>query len=211
MSQLDLRSAIRPTRHGPSSMATLSEAHRDLDAAARSSNSSSTASTTRRWRRRWQASGAGALPAVVRQAAQGQALPARRQARGTVPRKVGDRRFGLEPAVRRDAWRASSFEVDGETLNLEPTLQPPVRDTDETKREAAFRGAGARRFRREHPALHPHHQRAGQGQGNLRPLARLQGHRRQPPPRQLGGARGGRCPARRCAEAYPRCRTATTR
>ena len=43
-----------------------------------------------------------ALPALVRRAAQGQALPARRKARGAVLREIGDRGAGLEPAVRRD-------------------------------------------------------------------------------------------------------------
>ncbi len=42
------------------------------------------------------------LPAVARGHAQGEALPARRQGRAAVPRKVGDRPRRLEPAVRRD-------------------------------------------------------------------------------------------------------------
>ena len=47
-------------------------------------------------------SGARPLPAVDRGRAQGQALSARGPRRGAVPREVGDRLFGLEPAVRRD-------------------------------------------------------------------------------------------------------------
>ena len=45
---------------------------------------------------------ARALPAVARGHPQGQALPARRQARATVPRKIDHRARRLEPAVRRD-------------------------------------------------------------------------------------------------------------
>ncbi len=47
-------------------------------------------------------SGARPLPAVDRGHPQGQALPARGPRRAAVPREVGDRLFGLEPAVRRD-------------------------------------------------------------------------------------------------------------
>ena len=44
-------------------------------------------------------SGARPLPAVDRGRAQGEALPARGPGRAAVPREVGDRLFGLEPAI----------------------------------------------------------------------------------------------------------------
>ena len=47
-------------------------------------------------------SGARPLPPVDREPADGEALPARRQAGGTVPRKVADLRRRLQPPVRRD-------------------------------------------------------------------------------------------------------------
>ena len=50
-------------------------------------------------------SGARPLPAVARGHPQGQALPARGSRRAAVPRKVGDRLFRLQPAVRRDHGR----------------------------------------------------------------------------------------------------------
>ena len=54
-------------------------------------------------------------------------------------------------------------------------------------------------FKDERPALHAHHQHARQGQGDLRPLARLQGRRRLPASGQPRRARGGRCAGRRGA------------
>ena len=88
--------------------------------------------------------GAGALPALVRRAAQGQALPARRQGRGAVPREVGDRRAGLEPAVRRD---------DGERSNSTSMARSSAsrrrctccRDTDEKQARGGVRRRSARR------------------------------------------------------------------
>ena len=53
----------------------------------------------RRARRRHGRSGARPLPAVDRGRAQGEALSARGPGRGAVPREVGHRLFGLEPAI----------------------------------------------------------------------------------------------------------------
>ena len=69
-----------------------------------SSRSSSTGSTTRCSTRRC-GDRRSALPAVARGPPQGQALPARGQARAAVPREVGHRARRLEPAVRRDHRR----------------------------------------------------------------------------------------------------------
>ena len=52
-------------------------------------------------------SGARPLPAVDRGRAQGKALSARGPGRAAVPREVGHRLFGLEPAIRRDHRRAA--------------------------------------------------------------------------------------------------------
>ena len=94
------------------------------------------------------------------------------------------------------------FEVDGEKLSLEPTLNL-MQTPDEAKRKAGCRGAG-QDLRRERQAVHADHQHARQGQGDLRPLARLQGHRRRAPPVQPRRARGGRCAGRIGAAAYPK-------
>jgi hypothetical protein len=61
--------------------------------------------------------------------------------RAAVPREIGDRRLGLEPAVRRDHGGAA-FEVDGEELPIEPTLNLLQ---DRTRRSARRR---SRRWRR---------------------------------------------------------------
>ena len=47
-----------------------------------------------------------------------------------------------------------------------------------TRRSGRRRRGACRDLREEHPPVHPDHQHARQGQGNLRPLARLQGRRR---------------------------------
>ena len=86
------------------------------------------------------------------------------------------------------------FTVDGEELSLEPTLTL-LTSPEEAKRKAAA-DALAQTFKKNLQALHPHHQYARQGQGDLRPLARLQGHCRCPPSLQPGRARGGGGPGR---------------
>ena len=136
------------------------------------------------------------LPAVDRGRAQGEALPARGPRRAAVPREVGDRRGRLEPAVRRDDG-ALRFKVDGKALAIEPTLNADAG----REREEAPRGVrGARQDLQGEPArLHADHQHARQGQGNFRPLARLQGHRRRAASLQPRRAGSGRCAGRRGA------------
>ena len=95
-----------------------------------------------------------------------------------------------------ETMTALRFEVAGETepLALEPTLNF-LMHPDGRKRQAAAE-ALAKRVQGQHPPVHAHHQHARQGQGDLRPLARLQGRGRQPPSRQPRRARGGRCAGR---------------
>ena len=80
------------------------------------------------------------LPALARGHPQGQALSARGSRRAAVPREVGDRLFGLEPAVRRDHRAACASRSAGKSLAIEPTLnllQDPKRE------DAQGGGAGA--------------------------------------------------------------------
>ena len=102
------------------------------------------------------------------------------------------------------------FDIDGEELTLEPALNR-LQDADRRGAPAGRRGAG-RDLQQEPAHLHADHQHAGQGQGNLRPLARLPGHRRFPPPRQPRRARASwmRWPPP-FARPIRGCRTATTR
>ena len=102
------------------------------------------------------------------------------------------------------------FDIDGEELTLEPTLNR-LQDPDREMRRKAAEALAAT-FKQNLRDLHADHQHAGQGQGDLRPLARLPGHRRFPPPRQPRRARASstRWP-RPCARPIRGCRTATTR
>ena len=78
--------------------------------------------------------------------------------------------------------------------------------------QAAGGGRGAGQgLQGERPSLHADHQHARQGQGDLRPLARLQGRGRQPAPRQPGRARGGRRPGRSRARGLPEDRASLLR
>ena len=79
------------------------------------------------------------------------------------------------------------FDIDGEELTLEPTLNR-LQDADPRGAPAGGRSAG-RDLQEESAHLHADHQHAGQGQGDFRPLARLQGHRRFAPSRQPRRAR----------------------
>ena len=89
-----------------------------------------------------------------------------------------------------DTMAALRFDFEGESLTLEPLLGK-LQDPDERKREAAANalaatlGANSRVF-----ALITCY--AGQGQGDLRPVAQIRGRRGFAPPRQSGRARGGR-------------------
>ena len=104
------------------------------------------------------------------------------------------------------------FEVEGEAepMSLEPTLNFLCIPTGPSGRRRAE--ALAKVFKENIRLFTLHHQHAGQGQGDLRPLARLQGCGRQPAPRQPRRARGGRgagCGRARGLSAH--CRIATTR
>ena len=126
-------------------------------------------------------SGLRPLPAMDPRPPEGPPLPARGPHRAAVPRKVDHRARRLEPPVRRDddrpalrhRRRAAVARTDAE----------PAAGRRRQGAPAGLRSAG-RDLRRESPDLHADHQHAGQGQGNLRPLARLSGHRRFTPPRQ---------------------------
>ncbi len=147
----------------------------------------------------------GALSPVVHRTAQGQALPARGPGRGTVPREVGDRRARPGTGCSTRPWRRSSSTSTARSWGSRATLNLLSRQGRDQARGGVPRALED--AARQRAALHPHHQRPRQGQGNLRPLARLQGHRRQPAPRQFGRARGGRCAgeggARRLSAAQP--------
>ena len=95
------------------------------------------------------------------------------------------------------------FKIGGKAL-LDRAGAQLLQDADGKKRKK--RGAGAGQdLQGQLAAVHADHQHARQGQGNLRPLARLQGRGRLPPSRQPrragsgGGAGVGR--ARRLSEA----------
>ena len=114
--------------------------------------------------------------------------PARRQDRAALPREVGDRPLRLEPPVRRDhrvpalhrARRGAAHRAD------------PQQAAGPGRERAQGRLRRARQDLQGEPAhLHAHHQHARQGQGDLRPLARLRGRGRFPPSREPGRARGG--------------------
>ena len=106
--------------------------------------------------------------------------------------------FHEKSVTGRSAWNrlfdetmaSLRFEVDGEELTLEPTLNK-FQDADEGVRRRAA-DALAKVFRANLRALHADHQHARQGQGDFRPLARLPGRCRFPPSRQPRRARGGR-------------------
>ncbi len=95
------------------------------------------------------------------------------------------------------------FKVAGKSLAIEPTLNL-MQDRSGAKRKAAAQ-ALAHTFKDNVQALRADHQYARQGQGNLRPLARLCRHRRRPasvePGRARSGRRAGRGRARRLSAA----------
>ena len=134
-------------------------------------------------------SGARPLPAVAGGRAQGEALPARGPRRAALPREVGDRAAAPGTGSSTRPWRRCAS----------PSTARSCRSSRRSTCCRTRTGRSARRrprrwprpSRQEHPPLHPHHQHARQGQGNLRPLARLQGRRRRAPPGQPGRAGGG--------------------
>ncbi len=85
---------------------------------------------------------------------------------------------------------ALRFKVGGKELTARADAQP---DAGRRPEEAQGRGRGAGQdLQGKSAAVHADHQHARQGQGNLRPLARLQRRRRVAPSRQPRRARGGR-------------------
>ena len=130
------------------------------------------------------------LPAVDRGRAQGEAVSARGPRRGTVPREVGDRRGRAEPAVHRDDRGAA---LQGRRQGARARGDAHL-DAGQGRQEASGRLRGAGENLQGKPAhLHARHQHACQGQGDFRPLARLQGHRRRAAsvePRRAGSGRG---------------------
>ena len=149
------------------------------------------------------------LPAVGPRSQEGQALPARGPHRAAFPREVDHRPRRLEPPVRRDDDRAAlrrRRRGAAARADAEPAAGRRRRGAPQ-----AVRSAG-RDLPQEPAHLHADHQHAGQGQGNLRPLARLPGHRRFAPSRQprRDGASWMRSPPP-FATPIRACRTATMR
>ena len=154
-------------------------------------------------------SGARPLPAVDRGCAQGKALSARRPGRGALPREVGDRLFRLESAVRRD-HRGPAIQGRREIAGDRADAQLAAgRRRQET--QGGGRSAG-QDLQGEFAAIRADHQYARQGQGNFRPLARLQGHRRcAASVESRRAAKWSRRWSRLCAPPIRNCRTVTMR
>ena len=98
---------------------------------------------------------------------------------------------------------ALRFKIGGKPLAIEPALNHAA---GRRRQEAQSGGAGAGQdLQGQSAPVHADHQHARQGQGNFRPLARLQGRRRLAPSRQPRRARSGggagRGRARRLSEA----------
>ena len=161
-----------------------------------------------RWKRR-RAGPARALPALDRGPAPGKAATSSTTGSSNCSTK---NRSPATPPGTGCSTRPSPalrFEIDGEEMTLEPALNL-LQDPDEAPREKA-----AERDRRDAQGKSAHLladlQRPRQGQGNLRPLARLQGCRGFAAPVQPRRARGGRRAwSRRCAPPIRACRTAIT-
>ena len=94
-----------------------------------------------------------------------------------------------------DTIAALRFSFEGEELTLEPLLAK-LQDADEKKREAAANALG-KTLGAQLAHLRADHQHARQGQGNVRPLAAVRGHRRFAASGQSRRARSGRGDGRR--------------
>ena len=96
----------------------------------------------------------------------------------------------MEPALQRDDDGA---QIRGRRREGAARARADAELPDAPRRAQAAGccGSAGEGVQGEHPPLHPHHQHAGEGQGDLRSLARLQGRGRQPPPRQPRRTRGG--------------------
>ena len=111
--------------------------------------------------------------------------------------RIGDLPQCLEPTVRRDDRGPSASRWTARSLTLEPTLPNLMQDPREDMRPA--RRPQTRSPRRSGPIcgpVHADHQHARQGQGNLRPLARLCRRGRCAPPRQSRRTCDRRCSGR---------------
>ena len=102
------------------------------------------------------------------------------------------------------------FKIGGKALAIEPALNL-LQDADGKKAQGGGAGAG-QDLQGEPAAVHADHQHAGQGQGNFRPLARLQGRRRRAPSRPTASSpRWWRRWSPPCAPPIRSCRTAIMR
>ncbi len=93
---------------------------------------------------------------------------------------------------------ALRFKIGGKDLPASSRRSIFLQDADGKKRKAAAASAG-QDLQGEPAPVRADHQHARQGQGNLRPLARLQGRRRRAASVEPRRARGGRCAGRRGA------------
>ena len=158
----------------------------------------------------WRAGRRWPLPAVARGHPQGEALPARRQARAALPREVGHRPRRLEPPVRRD-HRGAALRRRRRGADARADAQPAAGRRRRTCARPPPRRS-ATTLGRQPAHLHAHHQHARQGQGNLRPLARLRGRRRLAAiSSTASSARSSTRWSTPCATPIRACRTAITR
>ncbi len=161
-----------------------------------------------RSRRQARKPGAAALRALAARHPRLPPAPAPRRDREAAAREIRRRPRRLDAALRRDHGRlALSRRRPG--AHQRRSAAPALR---ERSRPAPARRQGAGRgVRQERAALRPHHQHAGQGQGDRGSLAALSAADLLAQPRQFRRGRGGRRADRaRCAALSRRCRTATT-
>src|SRR5262249_31153090 len=111
------------------------------------------------------------------------------QDRAALSRKIRHRARGVESSVRRNGGGAEIQDRRGGTIARTRAQRVDGFERDETARSRRRDLANAEK-RTSH--LYAYHERAREGQGDFRPLARLQGHRRRPPPFQSRRARIGR-------------------
>ena len=168
--------------------------HRGLARIFCSSRSSSTASTTRCSRPRWP---------IPRSAITGRGSRTCARYR---PYQLEDRveqLFHEKSVTGYSAWNRQfdetiaklRFKVGGQIARHRADAQSDAGSLAATKRKAAAQ-ALAKTFKDNVQDVHADHQYARQGQGNLRPLARLRRHRRRAPSVEPGRARSGRCAGR---------------
>ena len=124
--------------------------------------------------------------------------------------------FHEKSVTGRGAWNrlfdeTMAASASRSTARSSRSSRPSTSSRTPTGRSDAG-GRGARGdLQGQSPALHPHHQHARQGQGDLRPLARLRGRRGGAPSGQPGrAARWSTRWSRRSARPIRACRTAIT-